>query len=348
MKIYIAAIPGTAIRRRTLKRKIDQVRDSAKVFEVGDADDQTPIRFMFGTPEGLYAVKDKSIFLTQLADHIDPERTNIDVRDVHQKALPYGFEDPIVGKILVSGNKLFNAGFMREAVAQETAMEIILRGTGILCEMQDLTDKVFEQISGIAAAGIPRGDKGQMLPHTPDLRTNIDTYIRLINNLRQVLIDFLVAIYKPAEGKGLLANLKTAIHQKHGDDHGFCRFFDDLTPTMAFMRELRNAWEHPKTGQKVVWKDFAMKLDGQVYSPTIELVSAEYPQSERDLVAFMEQCTATLIYRLEVLIGNACAANCSFGDFECGVMELPKERRQHPEARLTYAVFLDGEWQPIG
>ncbi|ABE29360.1 hypothetical protein Bxe_A3629 [Paraburkholderia xenovorans LB400] len=303
---------------------------------------------MFGTPDGLYAVKDNSIFLTQLADRIDPERTNIHVRDVHQKALPYGFENPIVGKILVSGKKLFNVEFMTDAVAQETAMEIILRGTGILCEMQDLTDKVSEQISGIAAAGIPRGNKGQMLPHTPDLRTSIDTYIRLTNNLRQVLIDFLVAIYKPAEGKGLLANLKTAIHQKHGDDHGFCALFDELTLAMAFMRELRNAWEHPKTGQKVVWKDFAMKLDGQVYSPTIELVSAEYPQGEIDLVAFMKQCTATLIDRLEALIGNACAANCSFGGFECGVMELPKEGRQHPDARLTYAVFLNGEWQPIG
>lgn len=310
--------------------------------------DQTPIRFVFGTPDGLYAVKDRSIFLTQFADHIDPERTNVGVPDVHQKVLPYGFENPIVGKILVSGERLFRAGFMRNVVAQETAMAIILRGTGVLCEMQDLTDKVSEQISNIVAAGVLRGDKGQMLPHTPDLRTNIDTYIRLINNLWQVLIDFLVSVYKPAAGKKLLENLKTAIHQKHGDSHEFCAFFDDLKQMMTFMRELRNAWEHPKPGLKVILKDFAMRSDGQVYSPTIELVSPEFPQSEMDLVAFMKQCTTTLVDNLEFLIGNACAANSTFGGFQCRVMELPKERRQHPESRLAYAVFLNEEWQPIG
>ncbi|MEE3649884.1 MULTISPECIES: hypothetical protein [unclassified Brenneria] len=348
MKIYIVIIPRTAIRHRTLKHNIDQFRDGAKVLEVVDVDDQTPLRFMFGTPDGLYVVKDKSIFLMQQADHIDPERTNIKVRDVYQKVFPYGFENPIVGKILVSGEKLFCSGFMRDAIEQETAMGLILKGTGILCEMQDLTDKVFEQISGVAVAEILSGNKGQKLPHTPSLRTNIDIYIRLADNLRQMLTDFLVAIYKPTEGKRLLENLRTAIHQKHGDSHGFYVFFDELTPAMLFTRELRNAWEHPKTDRNVVWKDFAMKSDGKVYSPTIELVSAEYPQDEMDLGTFMKQYTATLIDQLEALIGNACAANCSFGGFKCGVMELPKELRQHPEARLTCAVFLNGQWQPVG
>ncbi|HIE9049303.1 hypothetical protein J1781_09145 [Rahnella sp. C60] len=331
-----------------MKNKIDQFRDGAKVIEILDVDDQTPLRFMFGTPEGLYVVKDKSIFLMQKADHIDPERTNINVSDVYQKVFSYGFDNPIVGKILVSGERLFSSGFMRDVISQETAMGLILKGTGILCEIHDLTEKVFEQISEVADAGGPSGNKGQKLPHTSNLHTNIDIYIRLADNLRQVLTDFLVSIYKPTEGKRLLENLRTTIHQKHGDIHGFCVFFDKLISVMCFIRELRNAWEHPKAGQKVAWKDFTMKPDGRIYSPTIELISDKYPQDEMDLGTFMKQCTAILIEQLEALIGNACAANCSFGGFKCGVMELPKACRPHPEARLTCAVFLNGQWQPIG
>jgi hypothetical protein len=41
----------------------------------------------------LYTLTDKGVYLTRLADDIDPERTNINVPNIHKKVLEYGFEN---------------------------------------------------------------------------------------------------------------------------------------------------------------------------------------------------------------------------------------------------------------
>lgn len=335
-----------------MKRDIDKLRDGPKVFEVKDSDDQTPILMMVPTLEGLYSVRGKSIYLTRLADKIDPERTNIEVPDVHQKTLSYGMEQKIVSRILGTAHNLFSGNFLKAHISIDSAMSEAMRFTCLLCEMKDQTDKITKEIHHFLERGINSGgSKGQIIPYTPDLKNSIDAFIRKADFLRQGMIDLLIKIYKPSslsKKKGYLETIQESIIARHGDGHAYAIYYKSFKNTLSFLRNFRNNWEHPNEESKVILKDFDIYADGHIHVPCIQLVDPKTPQPEMDLTVFMGQMVDELTEQCEIFIGNLCSANASFGDFETTVLEIPEEKRRFSGARLGYAVLLNGEWQLMG
>lgn len=89
------------------KRAIDRLRDSALSLEVG-GDDKSPIADLLSTAHALYAIKAKGVYKLQLADDIDPGRTNPNIPNLSQQVLGAGSDSPIVATGLLTAKSLFD------------------------------------------------------------------------------------------------------------------------------------------------------------------------------------------------------------------------------------------------
>jgi hypothetical protein len=97
--------------RAMAKRPIDQKRDSAFFGTVG-TDDEGPLQGFLKVGNSLLMIKDKAIYKSQLADQIDPGRTNINVPHTQQKIYSVGSSSEIVGRILLTAKYLFQNGML--------------------------------------------------------------------------------------------------------------------------------------------------------------------------------------------------------------------------------------------
>lgn len=94
------------------KRAIDVQRDAAFSMRVG-GDDHSGIMHHLSTGNALYIIKEEGVYQLKTADDIDPERLNPHIPHQNQQILPAGYNNEIVGKILLTAKTLFdnhNAG----------------------------------------------------------------------------------------------------------------------------------------------------------------------------------------------------------------------------------------------
>ncbi|MFA7301936.1 MAG: hypothetical protein WC069_06520, partial [Candidatus Shapirobacteria bacterium] len=87
-------------------RDIDQIRNSAMSMKVGAPDDGK-ITEMVSLGDRMLVVMERAIHVMQLADSIDPGRTNISIPNTQQRLLSRGADDPIVAKTLLTAQVLF-------------------------------------------------------------------------------------------------------------------------------------------------------------------------------------------------------------------------------------------------
>jgi hypothetical protein len=92
----------------TGRRDIDKVRDSGKSASIGTDGDDSAISEMIPIGHTLYFVKERGIYAFQMADQIDPGRTNISIPDIQQRILQVGSDDAVVARILLTAATLFN------------------------------------------------------------------------------------------------------------------------------------------------------------------------------------------------------------------------------------------------
>jgi hypothetical protein len=78
-------------------RPIDKVRNSG--LSITLPADTGGITDMGEINGALHMIGGSAIYRVQLADEIDPERTNIAIPNTHQKVLSYGTDFPMSGKL---------------------------------------------------------------------------------------------------------------------------------------------------------------------------------------------------------------------------------------------------------
>jgi len=185
-----------------MKRAIDRKREAAGTIEICDADDKTPIREAISVSKNLYAITDKGIYLMLLADNIDPERTNIGVPNIHKKVLDHGFENYIVGRILLLAKNLFDKKRLGPDFDCDSAISASFEATKLLLEMRDIYDIVSADIYSITEKGLlPNTGRSQNIPTVKNLETYIKTYIHKACLVREIIIRLFKLAYDAGKGK---------------------------------------------------------------------------------------------------------------------------------------------------
>jgi hypothetical protein len=108
------------------ERPIDKMRNAARFGQIGADGDNSAIREMIGIGDTMYVVKERGIYAVQLADQIDPGRTNAALPDTQQCILRIGTDDPLVARTLLTANALFKESVLGTAFPREKGLLRVL------------------------------------------------------------------------------------------------------------------------------------------------------------------------------------------------------------------------------
>lgn len=85
---------------------INERRDAAVLMTVGDETDEFAICEIMVVNDRMHLIKERGIWLVQLAGEIDPDRTNDKIPNTQQKLLARGALDPLVQRTLLQAKVL--------------------------------------------------------------------------------------------------------------------------------------------------------------------------------------------------------------------------------------------------
>ena len=77
-------------------------------MQIGTSEDGAS-SVMIDMDSALYVVKERAIYAIQLADQVDPERTNVFVPNTQQRLLSIGSHDPKVARIFLTAYTMFKS-----------------------------------------------------------------------------------------------------------------------------------------------------------------------------------------------------------------------------------------------
>lgn len=108
------------------RQPIDIKRDSALSISIDEPG--AKIEGMLIINHTMVIVSTKAVHQTQLADQIDPNRTNFNLpQAVQQKIISYGSEAPFIVQTLLMARSLFDTAHLGEKFDKNSAMGLALR-----------------------------------------------------------------------------------------------------------------------------------------------------------------------------------------------------------------------------
>ncbi len=125
------------------KTPIDLLREGGGVFQLGEPGDV--IVEMLVLENRLLGVTQRAVYAANFADHVDPERTDINIPNIiSQKLLAYGAEANFISETLLTGAELFNETYLGGKFNAKRALEIAWEAAQNLGSMMDIRTG-FEQ-----------------------------------------------------------------------------------------------------------------------------------------------------------------------------------------------------------
>lgn len=347
------AIDVFSMSKRDDKRPIDKIRESALSMLVGGPEDGV-ICEMISIGDQLYIVCEHAIFAVQLADQIDPDRTNVAVPNTNQRVLSYGGKDPVVGRILLTARAMFAASHLGSDFPEQKALRLaldLLRDVAAMLDVRADLVAAIEKTTREVNAQIS-ADRSFKLPAVGDLKSRCDGFAQKVGHAIDTMEE-IARLFYPGElsRKKWIDSLVRLSAQKHGDDAPLSRFMIAVRGALLFMRDIRNMIEHPKDNTRVIVHDFRLTREMTLVSPQVEIIRAGDPASPHDLQTFMAEITEELLSTAEMFIALLCGANAdSFAGFPLLVVELPESRRpdRNPHQRMSYGIVMNGVVQPLG
>jgi hypothetical protein len=324
-------------------RLIDQQRNAALMMELGSPGEGR-ITEAFPVADKLYTIKENAIYAVQLADAIDPNRTNIAIPNVQQKIASEGSQSEIVCKVLLTGRELFNKSYLTPHVDCERCLFICIQVLQELLAMKELATSLRHvQEEAVKAMG-QKPDGSLLLPAIPDLMVRAKTFIQRADHVTQNLYILCVLFFgEELKDKGkLFDGLSTLLREKYGESDNFSRFGLQVAQCCKFLRNTRNCVEHADSLKYIEVKDFSLLLSSvKIMPPTIEIVHQETPEPRIPLVDFMDQVVDGVLNLTEQLIAFLCSKHVhDIPGLEVQVAEVPENQRVNKKTRFGYVVWF--------
>ena len=185
-------------------RKVDQFRDGAFSFEIGDADDPSGITGMLVLDDKLHVVKEKGIYVVILPDDIDPGRTKPSLPRAQRRELNYGSNDPYVGRVLLTASELFKKDRLPPECNPEKALNLtygLLKDLIAMREMYESLDRAQKSAEDNSQSE-PDSRGNVVLPSVPDIQERVDLYLLKARHGVRKLNDLSALFFGNAVKKG--------------------------------------------------------------------------------------------------------------------------------------------------
>lgn len=334
------------------KWAIDKIRDSALSMQVGTPEDGALCE-MISIGDRLHIVFEHAIYAVQVADEIDPDRTNAAVPNTKQRVLSHGAKDPAVGRILLTAHAMFKASYLGDKFPEQKALQLafdLLRDIAAMLDIHNelvaAIEKTTTEVNALVSA-----DRSVELPAVGDAKSRCDAFAQKVGHAIDTMKQIALLFYPGELSRKWIDSLANLSVQKHGTDAPLSRFMFDVRGSLLFMRDIRNMIEHPKDDARVIVHDFRLMPDMTLVSPHVEIIRRDEAASSSDVQTFTAQVTEELLSSAEMFISLLCGENVeSSSGFPLLVVELPESRRldRNPHQRISYGILINGEVQPLG
>ena len=118
---------------------------------------------------------------------------------------------------------------------------------------------------------------------------------------------------------------------------------------MQFVRNVRNAVEHPDQSKSVKVNDISLLLSGKLNPPSIEVIHPKTPQPSVPLLTLTECITDQLAAVFEIMLAHLCGANAQpFAGRPLGVIEYDEFQQKAFKCRYGYASRMGNQVVPFG
>jgi hypothetical protein len=330
-------------------RPIDRLRNSA--LSVTLPADTGGITDMGELNGALHMIGGSAIYRVQLADEIDPERTNIAIPNTHQKVLSYGTDFPYVRQTLMTARRLFSNNVLGSAFGYKTGINLSFEALLDLAAMHDIRtdvrarfDKVGEGLKNLAVK-----QRSMTVPSMGDVRGETKAFLQKADHAAIALFNIAKLFYGDQIGPRWFASLQKLASEKYGDNDGFTKFLNATLPFLQFVRNARNAVEHPDQARNVKVTDIALLPTGELNPPSIEVIHPGTPQPSVPLLALMEHIADQLAAVFEVMLAHLCGANVQpFAGMPLGIMEYDENQQKAFKCRYGYATRMGDQIVPFG
>jgi hypothetical protein len=330
-------------------RPIDKVRNSGLSMTLPP--DTGGITDMGEINGALHMIGGSAIYRVRLADEIDPERTNIAIPNTHQKVLSYGTDFPYVRQTLMTARRLFSNKVLRPAFDCKTGINLSFEALQDLAAMHDSRkdvrarfDKIAEDLKNLAVER-----RSMTVPSMGDVRGETKAFLQKADHVAVALFNIAKLFYCDQIGPRWFASLHKLASEKYGDNDGFTKFLNVALPFLQFVRNARNAVEHPDQAKSVKVTDIALLPRGELNPPSIEVIHPETPQPSVPLLALMEHIADQLAAVFEIMLAHLCGANVQpFAGIPLGVIEYDKNQQKAFKCRYGYATRMGGQIVPFG
>lgn len=331
---------------------VDCIRNSALSMKVG-ADCDGPIGKMIDMQHSLYSVHEHAIFAMQLADQIDPKRTNAAVPNTQQKILSLGAKDPEVARTYLTAITLFKSMHLGTQFDESKAIQLAFEFLSIISAIVDMqknldmaTKAAFDEFEGL-----PANDRSLRLPALGDASHRCYAFTQKIGHAVDTL-EAIARLFYPGEiTNKWVDSLVALLAQKYGEDGAFTRAMRERGVVLLRLRRLRNMVEHPKDGDRIGVYDFKLLPSMDLVMPSVEVQRPGEEPVTGSLVSLMDQVRNALVDEAEHLFSLLVAANIkSLSKLKVCLIELSKDQRPewNPHQNLAYGIEINGQVVPLG
>ncbi len=237
----------------------------------------------------LHMIGGTSIYRVQLADEIDPQRTNIAIPNTNQKVLPYGTDFFYVRQTLMTARRLFSNNALGPAFNYKAGINLsfeALQDLGRSTTSARITarfEKIAEDLKNLAME--PRS---MTVPSMGDVRGESKAFLQKADHVKIALFNIAKLFYGDEIGKGMFEGLQDLTSKKYGENDPFSQFLKAVLPFLKFVRNARNAMEHPNQRKSVRVTDIALMPSGALNPPSIEVIHPDTAQPPVPLLAWMD------------------------------------------------------------
>jgi hypothetical protein len=330
---------------------IDRKRNAAIQMQIGEDDDQSPITEMLPIGGWLHVLKEGGIYVTATADHIDPGRSNPAIPNTQQRVLSVGTDNVLVQRILLQARELLKPPFLRDGIDRDCGMVLaldFLKDLVALNEQATNLEQTIERLNG-AFESDRTGGSSLRIPAVGDIGARCDGFIQGADHALRTLWQLVALFYPSVKLTSWPQKLGDHLQATYGADDDFTKYVQAGSRFLRFVRNTRNAVEHPTATQRVVVTDYALDAAGKVHLPEIEVLHAETPQAPVPVTALMRAIVDSLTAVFQDLLAHMCEKNVQpFAGSPMHLVELPADRRRYKEARYGYAAELGGRLVPAG
>jgi hypothetical protein len=326
------------------KRPIDRHRDSGKSMEVGTPEEGA-ITEMISLRNTLFIVKERAIYTVNLADQIDPARSNINIPDIQQKFASEGSDSDRVCRIFLTARELFNKSYLAREFDCECGLTFCVRLLQDVLAMHEATVSLREAQEK-ASQSIKEGRGSLVLGAIPDAFVRAKSFIQKAEHATQTLYALCGFFFgKELEAKGKwFDGVSNLIKEKYGASDEFFTFAEKGARFCKFLRNARNCVEHENPNQRIIVNDYTLHASGDIRPPFIEIIHPETPEPAMPLFSFMEQMTQSVVNVTENFIAFLCAKHVQpITGFPVEVGLIPEEQRSNKMVRYGYVVWMGNQ-----